>query len=50
MLKKRSVRVGALNLLNVQILSGISSGDTVALNPLDSSVDLSEGLHVKVVR
>ncbi len=49
-LRKHPVQVGALNLMSVQILSGISNGDTVALNPLSSSVDLSDGLHVKVVQ
>ncbi len=48
-LVKRPVMVGALNLTSVQILSGLKEGDTVALNPLSSSVDLSDGLHVKVV-
>ncbi len=49
-LKKRAVQVGALNLMSVQVLSGISNGDTVALNPLNSSVDLADGLRVKVVQ
>ena len=49
-LVKKPVQVGALNLMSVQVLSGISSGDVIALNPLSSSVDLNEGLHVKVVQ
>ena len=39
-----------MNLMSVQVLSGISNGDTVALNPLNSSVDLADGLRVKVVQ
>ncbi len=49
-LKKRAVQVGALNLMSVQVLAGVSSGDVVALNPLSSSVDLNDGLRVKVVQ
>ncbi len=49
-LRKRPVQIGALNLMSVQVLSGLSNGDLVALNPLSSSVDLVEGLHVKVVQ
>lgn len=48
-LVKRPVTIGALNLMRVQILSGLQIGDVVALNPLSSSVDLTEGLHVKAV-
>ena len=48
-LVKRPVQVGAVNLMRVQILSGLQTGDVVALNPLSSSVDLSEGLRVKAV-
>lgn len=47
-LVKRPVQVGALNLMRVQIVSGLQAGDLVALNPLSSAVDLSDGLHVKV--
>ncbi len=49
-LVKRPVKVGALNLLTVQILSGLSNGDTVALAAINSDVDLAEGLRVKVVQ
>ncbi len=49
MLVKRPVEVGAVNLMSVQIASGLQPGDLVALNPLSSSVDLSDGLRVKVV-
>lgn len=48
-LVKRPVQIGAVNLMRVQILSGVRTGDVVALNPLSSSVDLSEGLRVKAV-
>lgn len=48
-LVKRPVQIGAFNLMRVQILSGVQTGDVVALNPLSSSVDLSEGLRVKAV-
>ncbi|MGI4756282.1 MAG: efflux RND transporter periplasmic adaptor subunit [Janthinobacterium lividum] len=48
-LSKRKVQIGALNLMRVQIKSGLNSGDLVALNPLSSSVDLTDGLRVKVV-
>ncbi len=49
MLVTRPVQIGALNLMRVQIVSGLQTGDVVALNPLSSSVDLSEGLRVKAV-
>jgi len=49
-LVKRNVGVGSLNNLTVQILSGLNEGDTVALNPISSSVDLKDGLGVKVVK
>ena len=45
----RPIQIGALNLMRVQIVSGLQTGDVVALNPLSSSVDLSEGLRVKAV-
>lgn len=48
-LVKRPVQIGALNLMRVQVLSGIRTGDVIALNPLSNSVDLSEGLRVKAV-
>lgn len=48
-LVRRPVQVGSVNLLNVQILSGIAPGDVVALNATSSAVDLKEGLAVKVV-
>jgi HlyD family secretion protein len=46
-LVKRPVQVGALNLMNVQITGGLNNNDVVALNAITSSVDLTEGLHVK---
>jgi HlyD family secretion protein len=49
-LVRRDVEIGNFNLLNVQILSGLNDGDTVALNPTSSSIDLKEGLQVKVVK
>ena len=49
-LVKRTIQVGALNLMTVQILSGLSAGDTVALATTNSDVDLAEGLRVKVVQ
>ena len=49
-LVKRGVQVGSLNLMSVQITSGLNPGDVVALNPTSSSIDLSEGLRVKVVQ
>jgi HlyD family secretion protein len=49
-LVKRSIQVGALNLMTVQILSGLNSGDVVALAAVDSDVDLEAGLRVKVVQ
>lgn len=45
-LHKTPVQVGALNLQTVQILSGVSAGDTLALNTTNN-VDLSDGLQVK---
>lgn len=48
-LVRRPVEIGALNLMRVQVLSGVKTGDVVALNPLSSSVDLSDGLRVKAV-
>jgi len=49
-LVKRPIKVGALNLMTMQILSGLSERDLVALTPTSSSVDLSEGLPVKVAQ
>ena len=49
-LVKRQVGIGALNLMNVQILSGLKPGEQVALNPLSSNVDLADGMTVKVVQ
>ncbi len=48
-LVKQPVQIGGLNLMRVQITSGLRDGALVALNPLSSSVDLSPGLRVKVV-
>ncbi|MGI4854420.1 MAG: efflux RND transporter periplasmic adaptor subunit [Janthinobacterium lividum] len=47
---KRAVQVGSLNLMKVQIVAGVGRGDIIALSPVSSSVDLADGLHVKVVR
>jgi len=49
-LVKRAVKVGALNLMYVQIESGLNKGDVVALNSVSNTVDLTEGLQVKVVK
>ena len=49
-LVKRIVQIGALNLMNVQITGGLKNNDVVALNPVSSTVDLAEGLHVKVAQ
>ena len=49
-LKKRPIQVGALNLMSVQILSGLSLGDTVALTTMNSDTELMDGLHVQVVQ
>lgn len=49
LLVKRTIQVGALNLLRFQVVSGVQPGDVVALNPLSSSVDLSDGMRVKAV-
>ena len=49
-LVKRPVEVGSLNLLNAQITSGLQPGEVVALNPTSSSIDLKEGLGVRVVQ
>ena len=49
-LTRQSVSIGNVNLLNVQIVSGLKDGDIVALNPTSSSVDLKDGLEVKVVQ
>ncbi len=48
-LHKTAVHVGALNLQSVQILSGLSSGDELALNTT-SNVDLTDGLAVKAAK
>lgn len=48
-LEKRPVKIGALNLMTVQITSGLSTGDVVALSPLSGGIDLVPGLQVKVV-
>lgn len=49
-LVKQPVEIGNFNLLNVQILNGLKDGDVVALNPTSSSIDLKEGIQVKVVQ
>ncbi len=49
LLVRRPVQIGALNLMKVQILSGLQTGDIVALNPISGGVDLTPGLQVKVV-
>ncbi len=48
-LRRTPIQVGALNLMLVQILSGLQQGDVVALSAV-SNDDLSDGLKVKVVR
>jgi HlyD family secretion protein len=47
---KQPVEIGSVNLLDVQIIKGLKEGDIVALNPTSSSVDLKEGLEVKIVQ
>jgi HlyD family secretion protein len=49
-LVKRVVQIGSLNLMAVQILSGLNPNDVVALASTSSSIDLSEGLRVRVVQ
>jgi HlyD family secretion protein len=49
-LVKQPVEIDNVNLLNVQIVNGLKDGDIVALSPTSSSVDLKEGLEVKVVQ
>ena len=49
-LVKRIVQIGSLNLMAVQILSGLNPNDVVALASTSSSIDLSEGLRVRVVQ
>jgi HlyD family secretion protein len=47
-LTRTPVQVGVLNLTRVEILSGLTEKDTVALNAT-SNRDLSNGLDVKIV-
>jgi HlyD family secretion protein len=47
-LVRTPVQVGVVNLTRVEIMSGISEKDTVALNAMNSR-DLSNGLAVKIV-
>ncbi|SEB36989.1 efflux RND transporter periplasmic adaptor subunit [Terriglobus roseus] len=49
-LVKRVVKIGSVNLMAVQIISGINPNDLVALASTSSSIDLSEGLRVRVVQ
>ena len=46
-IQRRDVQVGALNLMYVQITSGLQPGDVVALNAT-SNVDLTDNLQVQV--
>ena len=48
-LVRTPVVVGVLNLTRVEILSGLTEKDTVALNATSSNRDLSNGLAVKIV-
>ncbi|QNI35354.1 efflux RND transporter periplasmic adaptor subunit [Edaphobacter albus] len=48
-LVRTPVQVGVLNLTRVEILSGLTEKDTVALNATSSNRDLSNGLAVKIV-
>ncbi len=48
-LQKVNVGVGALNLTRVEITSGLSEKDVVALNPVNSNRDLNNGLAVHAV-
>jgi HlyD family secretion protein len=43
------VHVGVVNLMRVEITSGLTEKDTVALGPTNNNGDLSNGLAVKVV-
>jgi HlyD family secretion protein len=47
-LVKKPVQIGALNLMSVQITGGLNNNDVVALSPVSSTVDLTEGMAVKV--
>lgn len=47
-LVRTSVKIGAFNLTRVEIISGLTEKDTVALNAT-SNRDLSNGLNVKIV-
>ncbi len=49
-LVKQPVEIDNVNLLNVQIVNGLKDGDIVALNPTSSSIDLKDGLEVKIVQ
>ena len=49
-LVRHDVQVGAANLNSVQITSGLTPGDQVALSSVSSSVDLKEGQRIKVVQ
>lgn len=48
-LVKTPVKIGAVNLTSVEITSGISTNDTIALNAT-TTADLEDGLNVKVVK
>lgn len=43
------VKVGVVNLMRVEIISGLTEKDTVALGATNSNRDLSNGLPVKIV-
>lgn len=48
-LQRTNVGVGALNLTRVEITSGITEQDVIALNPANSNRDLTNGLVVRAV-
>jgi HlyD family secretion protein len=48
-LEKRAIQIGGVNLTQVEILSGLNSGDTVALSS-SSPEPLSNGMHVDIVQ
>lgn len=48
-LRRTPVKVGALNLTQVEILSGLKEGDVVALGTTNGQ-PVSEGVAVKIVR
>jgi len=48
-LEKRAIGIGGVNLTQVEITSGLNSGDTVALSST-STLPLSNGMHVDTIQ